>query len=146
MGDSTMADQRVEIAEAIEAGNRALSALNEVERHISTARGLGIWDMLGGGLISGMLKHSKMNDADRAMQQARIELERFQKELKDVQIYYDVAIKFDGFTRFADYFFDNVLVDFLVQTKIAETLNQVKNIKQQVSDTIVRLREIERNL
>lgn len=141
-----MNDKEKEIQEAIAAGNSALEALNYVDKSISTARGLGVWDMLGGGLISGLLKHSKMDEAERYMNQARVELERFQKELKDVQIYYNIAINFDGFTRFADYFFDNLLVDFIVQSRIAETQKQVANIKRQVQDAVNRLYDIQQNL
>ena len=46
-----------EIDEAINAGNRALNALNDAQSNLSMARGMGVWDMLGGGLISGVIKH-----------------------------------------------------------------------------------------
>ena len=44
-----MKDKNTEIREAIDAGNRALSALEEAAQHLQAARGLGLWDMLGGG-------------------------------------------------------------------------------------------------
>ena len=52
-----------EIQEAIVAGQRALTALNDVEGSLKTAQGMGIWDILGGGFISGMLKHSNLDKA-----------------------------------------------------------------------------------
>lgn len=54
-----MKDRNTEIREAIDAGNRALDALDEALGHLKTARGLGVWDMLGGGFLSSLLKHSK---------------------------------------------------------------------------------------
>ena len=41
-----MKDRNTEIREAIDAGNRALDALDEALGHLKTARGLGVWDML----------------------------------------------------------------------------------------------------
>ena len=69
-----MKDKNTEIREAIDAGNRALSALEEAARHLQAARGLGLWDMLGGGFLSSLLKHSKMDDAQQAMNRAEQEL------------------------------------------------------------------------
>ncbi len=138
-----MEERKREIKEAIEAGNLALQALSQVEGSIQQARGFGIWDMLGGGLISGLLKHSRMDEADRNMEIARQQLERFQRELEDISASYNLVVKFDGFTRFADYFFDNILVDFLVQERIVETAEQVKKIKIEVQNTLERLYRME---
>ena len=79
-----MKDKNTEIREAIDAGNRALSALEEAARHLQAARGLGLWDMLGGGFLSSLLKHSKMDDAQRAMNRAEQELRAFGRELADL--------------------------------------------------------------
>ena len=50
-----MKDRNTEIREAIDAGNRAMDALDEALGHLKTAHGLGIWDMLGGGFFSSFL-------------------------------------------------------------------------------------------
>ena len=113
-----MKDRNTEIREAIEAGNRALDALDEAMGHLKTARGLGVWDMLGGGFLSSLLKHSKMDDAQQAMQYAQQELQDFSRELADVQMYVDVQVNFDGLTRFVDMFCDSFFVDWMVQDQI----------------------------
>lgn len=102
-----MKDRNTEIREAIDAGNRAMDALDEALGHLKTAHGLGIWDMLGGGFFSSFLKHSKMDDAQRAMQYAQQELQNFSRELADVQMALDFQVNFDGMTRFFDMFCDN---------------------------------------
>ncbi len=38
----------------------------------------------------------------------------------------------DGFTRFADYFFDNFFVDWMVQSKIGEARRRVEEARRQV--------------
>jgi hypothetical protein len=65
-----MSDWNREIEEAIQAGKTALQALDDAERNISSARSFGVWDMLGGGFLSSMLKHSKMDEAQRCMERA----------------------------------------------------------------------------
>ena len=120
-----MKDKNTEIREAIDAGNRALSALEEAARHLQAARGLGLWDMLGGGFLSSLLKHSKMDDAQRAMNRAEQELRAFGRELADVQMYVDVQVNFDGLTRFVDMFCDSFFVDWMVQDRINTARRQV---------------------
>lgn len=113
-----MKDRNTEIREAIDAGNRALDALDEALGHLKTARGLGVWDILGGGFLSSLLKHSKMDAAQGAMQQAEQELRNFSRELADVQMSLDFQVNFDGMTQFFDMFCDNFFVDWMVQDQI----------------------------
>ena len=93
--------------------------------HLKTARGLGVWDMLGGGFLSSLLKHSKMDDAQQAMQYAQQELQDFSRELADVQMYVDVQVNFDGLTRFVDMFCDSFFVDWMVQDQIVRAQENV---------------------
>ena len=73
-----------EINEAIRAGEQALDSLREAKSQLNSARNWGIYDMLGGGVISSMIKHSKIDQANEWMDQANRDLRRFAKELRDV--------------------------------------------------------------
>ena len=77
---------RKEINDAIAAGERALSSLRIAQRELNGARNRGMFDMLGGGFFSGMIKHSKISDASRMMERAKQDLLVFQSELRDVNI------------------------------------------------------------
>ena len=134
-----MKDRNTEIREAIEAGNRALDALDEAMGHLKTARGLGVWDMLGGGFLSSLLKHSKMDDAQQAMQYAQQELQDFSRELADVQMYADIQLCFDSFTRFFDTFCDNFFVDWMVQSQILQAQDRVEEARQRVWEAVQQL-------
>ena len=129
---------RKEVQEAIVAGQKALAALNDVEGSLKTAQGMGIWDMFGGGFISGMLKHSNLDKANAKMEIAKRALERFSKEVRDVNLTYNcnVPITFDGFTKFFDYFCDGILVDALVQMRMAESAKEISRIKTEVQNTL----------
>lgn len=137
-----MYNKEKEVREAIEAGQRALVALNDAERFLHSASGWGIFDMVGGGFISSMVKHSKMNDAQRSVERAQYELQRFSNELKDVQNYGRIQINFDGFTKFIDVFCDNFLVDVLIQSKIKETQRNVEATKRKVQEAIRKLESL----
>lgn len=135
-----------EIDEAIYAGNRALNALSEAQSNLSMARGMGIWDMLGGGLVSGFIKHSKMGAAQRCMEQAERELESFQRELADVQMNASCRIDFDGLSKFLDLVFDNFFVDLLIQSRIKEMQQRVDDTKRQVQQVVYHLQSMRSDL
>ena len=56
--------------EAIDAGERALDSLYGARRELASAGNWGLLDLFGGGLFSTFAKHSKMDDAQRYMEQA----------------------------------------------------------------------------
>ena len=78
-----MYDRQKEIREAITAGERARMSLQTAHDKLGSARNWGIVDILGGGLISGLMKHSRVNDASYHVEQAKRNLLSFQQELGD---------------------------------------------------------------
>ena len=120
-------DYRREINEAMQAGQEALRCLSQARDCLNSAGNWGIVDMLGGGLITTFIKRSKMKDADLLVQQARSALKRFQKELTDVENIPEFRIETGDFLTSADYFFDGLVADWLVQSKINDARRQVEN-------------------
>lgn len=135
-------DYRREVNEAILAGSRALTSLRQAKESLDSAGNWGILDMLGGGLISTFVKHSKMNDAESLVEQARRDLKRFQQELKDVDTIADFHIETGDFLAFADYFFDGLIADWLMQSRINDAKRQVDSAIQNVEEILRRLRSI----
>ena len=115
-----------EISEAITSGEHALVSLKEAQNKLNSARNWGIFDMLGGGLIADIIKHSKMSDASVYLEEAKRDLLVFQKELQDIQETVDLKVDVDGFLTFADFFFDGFIMDYVVQSKIAEARKQIE--------------------
>ena len=93
----------------------------------------------GGGFLSSLLKHSKMDDAQRAMDRAEQELRAFGRELADVQMYADIQLRFDSFTRFFDTFCDNFFVDWMVQSQILQAQDRVEEARQRVWEAVQQL-------
>ena len=129
-----------EVREAIQAGERALNSLREAKSNLDSARNWGIFNMLGGGFITDVIKHSKMENASSCMENAKYDLQIFQRELKDVYISLDMKVDVGGFLSFADFFFDGFVADYLVQTRIGEARRQVNEAIDQVERILAELR------
>ncbi|WP_027643437.1 hypothetical protein [Enterocloster clostridioformis] len=132
--------RRREINEAVQAGERALKSLRAAEEKLSSARNWGIFDMLGGGLITDIIKHSKINDASSYLETAKTDLRRFQKELSDIPDYEELRVDIGSFLSFADFFFDGLLVDYMVQSGINGTRNKVETAIRKVEGLLAELR------
>ena len=108
--------ERKEVQEAISAADNALYHLRAAREYLNSAGNWGVWDILGGGLISTFVKHKKMDNAQEELENAKLALRSFSRELKDVGQY--VAIDVSDFLMFADYFWDGLFADIMVQSKI----------------------------
>lgn len=125
-------DFEKEKKEAIDAGNRALQSLKDAQNHLNNAKNWGIWDMLGGGFFSTMVKQSKMDQAKQDMERAKYDLKNFSKELSDVNMVCHLDIKTGDFLSFADFFFDGFVVDWMVQDRINQASGQVEEAIRRV--------------
>lgn len=126
--------------EAILAGERALDSLRAARDELNSAGNWGLVDLLGGGLISGLVKHSKMSNAQNYMEQAKWNLQNFSRELQDVNMVHNLNLELGDFLTFADFFFDGVVADWLVQDRINETKRQVEDAIRHVETILGQLR------
>ena len=115
----------IDYIEVIEAADEALYHLEKARDALSSAQGLGIWDMLGGGIFASMLKRGKMGDARVYLDNAKRAIEDFKDELDDIDMEFDIDM--GGFMDVADVWFDNAFVDFMVQSNINDTKRNVEN-------------------
>ena len=125
--------------EAIDAGNKALKSLRKAQENLDSAKGWGIFDMLGGGFLSTMVKHSKLDQAKENMEQAKYDLRNFSKELNDVNIACNLNIETGDFLSFADWFFDGFIVDWMMQDRINQASQQVEEAIRRVEDILRQL-------
>lgn len=131
-----------EVREAIIAGEQALRSLRAAQEDLGSARNWGIADLLGGGLITGLVKHSRLKDASAHMEEARNGLRRFQREVKDVSAYTELHLNIGEFLTFADFFFDGLIADYMVQSRIADARSQVDQAISYVESILADLRRI----
>ena len=129
-------DRNKEIREAIRAGERALDSLQEANRQLNSAGNWGLVDIFGGNTISGLMKHMKVNNASRCVDDARRDLATFRDELGDIRDVENLNIDIDGFLTFADFFFDGFVADIFVQSKIRKGQQQVREAIRRVEDIL----------
>ena len=119
-------DYERERNEAVQAGKRARNSLQNALNALDSARGWGIYDMLGGGFISTMIKHSKMDKASDYIEEAKADLKAFGRELGDIKEYTNIDLSTGDFWGFADWFFDGLFADWAMQDRINEARSQVQ--------------------
>ena len=71
----------------------------------------------------------------KRQEQAKSDIQRFQRELRDVQVSLDLRMEIGSFLSFADFFLDGLVADYMVQSKIADA-------REQVDDAINRIEKI----
>lgn len=125
-----------ELHEAIQAGQSALKYLRNVSSELSSAANWGTFDLLGGGMLSTMAKHSKIDSAKKSAQHAQRQLRRFQEELADADQRLQLSLDIGGFSKFADFFFDGLIADWVVQSKIKQASSACSRTTSQVSSAV----------
>lgn len=125
-------DRATEVREAIDAADAALKHLGNATDMLDDAGRWGIVDMIGGGLITTLLKHRKISDAQDEIDEAKRALRIFVKELDDVDEAAGLNVELGSGLQFADIFFDGVLADWIAQNKIDRAKQQVADAMRQV--------------
>lgn len=129
-----------ELTEAIEAGEGALIHLKSASESLNSAEGWGTWDIMGGGFLSDMAKHSHIDEAKESVSKAQRMLSHFRSELADVKVMNEITIEISDFAKFADFFFDGLFADWHMQTKIKDSLESVERTKNQVDSVLAQLK------
>lgn len=130
-----------ELSEAIAAGEQVITALQQTIAALESAEGWGTWDLLGGGLLSTAVKHSRIDEARQTIQQVQGKMNRFQRELADIRTQVNLQIDIGHFESFADYFFDGLIMDWIVQSKISDSLARARQAKASISRAVKQLEQ-----
>ena len=134
--------QKREISEALSAGRQALSTVDAILDDLDDAGGWAAWDTFGGGgLLSDIMKHDHLDEAQTKINKLQIELRNFKTELSDVEVHADIQVQIEEFLKFADYFFDGLFADWAVMDKIEQSENQVKHTQNEILSVISKLED-----
>lgn len=128
-----------EIKEAQNAGYVASEVLEKVEENLKSAKNWGIYDLVGGDFFGAMMKHSRIDEAQRLLQESIYKLNAFEKELKDVQGFHLDLINLSTWDYTFDILFDNIFTDISIQSKISQSLHQIQQALHQVETTLQQL-------
>lgn len=109
--------------------NQLLPLIDEAENKFRKARNWGFFDILGGGFITDLFKHSNLDSASDIMNKINYLLKDLQRELNEVVTPTDFSMNTNTFASFADFIFDGVLADAYMQSKIMSSLKELKNLR-----------------
>ena len=129
----------VQINQALSLTDQLISELDQAERQLSSARNWGFLDVLGGGLITDLIKHSKLNNAKVSMERVNYLLQELKRVLGGISMPGDYSMNVGGFETFADFFFDSGIVDVYMTAKIMSSLNEVRSLKNRCYELRSRL-------
>lgn len=133
-------NQKKEIEEVIYAGKLALESADDILSDLNSAENWACFDLLGGGMISDLIKHSHLDHAQKKVEKLQLRLRRFKTELTDVTLHTEIQqVNMEGFLRFADYFFDGIFVDWTVYNRIKDSRCQAVKTRDQIKEVLDRL-------
>jgi len=130
--------QIMELDEAINAGEIVINQLRNAVAKFDSASNWGVFDMMGGGFIATIAKHSKIDEGKRELDKVSNSLRNFNREINDIdqKIILNMNIEISNFLSFGDYFFDGIFMDFLVQSKISKMRTNINNGISKTSEII----------
>lgn len=131
-----------EIGEAVAAGDEVIAGLDSVIVYFKSAGNWGIVDLIGGGLIVTAVKHSKIDRAKAAIHEVQTRLGRFRRELADLRTGPEapLGVEISSFEKFADYLFDGLIFDWIVQSKISRSLDAAREMRARMAAIVGELR------
>ncbi|MEE8106849.1 MAG: hypothetical protein V3T86_15050 [Planctomycetota bacterium] len=138
--EATAEQRRKDIDEAMRCAKTARRLLRSVVKSLGSAGNWGVADLLGGQYVATFMKHRKIDDAKARMASAQRALGALRRELADIKMdALDSQIEIGGFATFADYFFDGLIADWFVQSRITKG-------KRRAEKTIAKLDRLVRQL
>ena len=102
--------------EAVAAGDKAYQTVCTVLEKLTKAEDYGTWDMFGGGIITDIIKHDALDEAQELIEQLQVNI--------------------DGFLRFADFFFDGLFADFASLKRIEKSKAEIEEAKSNLEKTL----------
>lgn len=135
--------QQKELREAISAGRSALHTAESILGSLKNANGFATWDLLGGGMIADLAKHSYLSDAQRQIENLQRQLRQFKTELCDVDFKGAVQLDVGDFLYVADFIFDGLIADWMVKDRIGRAQRQVENTRWQIENMLARLQRMQ---
>ncbi|MBO3375523.1 hypothetical protein [Clostridium perfringens] len=138
---------KTEISEALREANNCLMISEETLKSLMSAKNWGIYDIVGGGMISSAIKHNRIDDAKTYMERLSYSVDRLNKELGDVDTsIFNEGLNISGFSYTFDIFFDNIFSDFSVQGEINDSLYKIEDFRNKVLNLIRKLEEKENSV
>ncbi|SFB99113.1 hypothetical protein SAMN04488102_102121 [Alkalibacterium subtropicum] len=118
-----------EINEALNAGQSVLNSLDTTLEKLESADSLATWDMFTDSFLVDMFKYDKIDKAEEELFYLEGLIDRYKKELKDVDLHNVLDYESLGeMRRIFDVFFDNIFSDWSTKDTIQRNMNNLDKI------------------
>jgi hypothetical protein len=136
-----------ELTESRQAAGRALASIAAATASFESAGNWGVWDMVGGGMISSMVKKERVREGLSGIDRVQSDLRRLEQELDDVRHAVPTSVP-EGLEIGSgawtwDVWFDNIFSDLNMQSRIREMegnlthlAGKVRRIANEIDDRI----------
>ncbi len=131
-----------EIGEAMLEGEKSLKIIAGLISHLMKAEDWGKWNMHGNNRRAKYVKQQSIENAIRLLPSAQHQINLFIRELKDLGEN-NIAIRLESihFNKFRDFFFDNLISDWIIQQRIRNTLSSVEATHSHVQRICLSLKQ-----
>lgn len=120
-----MEDKNSQKARAVLAGERAVRTLDRSLESLKGAGRYGMWEIFGGGFLSGARKSPQTVEAKNAVKKARDAMAEFKELLDERWVSGQQWIDMCEFIRFADHFLEQPIADWRARSRIDDAKIQV---------------------
>lgn len=125
-----------EIEEAEIVGRSLVENIAAAIDSLESAEILGVWDIAGGGFFTSMAKLDSLDEAESYFIGISNLLQRFNKELGDVNI---ASLSFSSTDVVFEALFDNIFTDLSVQSQISDSLSEISYLSERVNEIMYSL-------
>ena len=138
---AAIAAQAARIRDTQRLGISAYRRLKELESELVGASGFSSWDMWGGGAVITAAKLARLDRANNLVKLVEEDVYRFEGELDAIMMVEEIRLDLElaGSLRFADYFFDHLIVDLSVHGRIKRSLENTREALEIVQETVEHL-------
>lgn len=139
----------MELDRAIETGREVYYCLKRAEEKLHKASGWGAIDLIAANFITSSLKHRRIAEANREIEQARLCLQSLNRQLGKTVLPDNLNVHVNEISRIADVWFASRAMDIYFQDKINDALDGIEKARDQVKQVVKEMkkfRELEANV
>ncbi|OON98760.1 MAG: hypothetical protein ATN35_00685 [Epulopiscium sp. Nele67-Bin004] len=138
--------QLEEVKQAISAGEKSLSLAHNLEDKLKSAKNWGFSDILGGGMLSGVVKHNKLEDAQIIANELQSQLKLFNSQSAGITIDENIEVSIDDLTKTIDIWWNDVFTNVSVYNKTKKYLDKVRELQTNIKHALERLYNLQKEL
>lgn len=127
-----LCSQSQELEEAVAAGTSVLRIASDLLSSLRNVESVGLFDLLGTNALTDMAKHETLDEAQKCAEQLQIALQRFNKELSDVDLRESLSGSIQRMLQFSEAFFQELLIDSSVPEQLRQARSQVDQLLDQI--------------